>query len=190
MESDARSSAHHHEAPRVHSVLHRRHVGERALSRRCVVLAGVLVLLGAVTGCTSSAPAGGGGTGPGTGTGTGEDFFGVWDVNTKLTAGSDPVNPSYKEGDLRIDVWTIAGTLDKASLTGNQGTVHGRIDGTNATFEIQVDTGLGIIAKGRFDLFLTSSASLKGTIKADYYSAQFGYKVGLDAWTAEGVKRA
>ncbi|MCC6750368.1 MAG: hypothetical protein IT371_22070 [Deltaproteobacteria bacterium] len=123
------------------------------------------------------------------GTGKPEDFFGVWDVNTKLVAGSSPVNPQYKEGDIRADAWTIAGTLDQASLTGNQGTVPGRIVGTTATFDIQVNTGLGIVAKGHFELFLTGSRSLKGTINADYFSAQFGYKVGMDAWSAEAVKR-
>ncbi len=178
-----RSAAHHHE-PRAHGSVpsafnHGLRVtpfASRALSRRSLILAGILVLAGAVVGCTD--------------TGQPEDFFGVWDVNTILTAGSDPVNPSYKEGDLRIDVWTIAGTLEKATLTGNQGTVPGRTTGTVAAFEIAANTGLGIIAKGKFDLYLTSSASLKGTITADYFSAQFGYKVGLDAWTAEAVKCA
>ncbi len=116
-------------------------------------------------------------------------FLGIWDVNTKLVTASDAVNPNYRVGDIRIDVWKIAGTEERCTLTTKDGTMPGAIRGTAAIFDVSVPLDGIIVMQVHVEGFLTSSRSMKGTIKADYWDSRFGYKVGLDAWTFEGVRR-
>ncbi len=118
-----------------------------------------------------------------------EDFFGRWDVNTKLVAASDAVNPNYRVGDIRIDVWTIAGTGARCTLTSKDGTMPGAVSGTVGTFDVSVPLDGIIVMQVHIEAYLTSSRSMKGTIRAEYWDSRFGYKVGLDAWTFEGVRR-
>jgi len=123
------------------------------------------------------------------GTATSADFFGAWDVNTKLVAASDAVNPDYQPGDIRIDMWQFSGTPEACTLTTKDGTVPGVIDGTVGTFDTEVPLDGIIVMKVHIQVFLTSSGSMKGTINADYWDSRFNYKVGVDAWSFEGVKR-
>lgn len=117
------------------------------------------------------------------------DFYGVWDVNTLLTAASDAVNPDYQAGDLRIDVWQISGDSGQPTLTTRDGTVAGQIATNQAEFYAEVPLDNIILMRMVISAFLTSSRSMKGTISAEYWDTRFGYKVGLDAWTFEGLRR-
>ncbi|MFO0745326.1 MAG: hypothetical protein U1F43_06555 [Myxococcota bacterium] len=117
------------------------------------------------------------------------DFFGRWEVTTKLVTAYDAVNPNYRPGDIRVDVWTITGDVAGCSLTTKDGSMPGVVQGTAAVFDVAVPLDGIIVMKVHIEAYLTSSGSMKGTINADYWDSRFGYKVGLDAWTFEGVKR-
>ncbi len=140
----------------------------------------VVVLLGCCSILASSCESGGA---------TSTSFFGSWDVNTKLVAASQAVNPDYQPGDIRIDVWQFSGTPEACTLTTKDGSVPGVVDGTVGTFDVDVPLDGIIVTKVHIAAFLTGSSSMKGTINADYWDSRFGYKVGMDAWTFEAVKR-
>lgn len=118
-----------------------------------------------------------------------QDFVGVWDVNTRLTVASGPVNPTYKPGDLRVDVWQIGGVPAQSWLTTKDGTMQGTIANSQARYIADVPLGQIIVMRVAIGCYLTSSRSMKGTISAEYWDRRFGYKVGLDAWTFEALKR-
>lgn len=119
----------------------------------------------------------------------GADFLGEWDVNTRLTAASDAVNPNYRVGDLRTDVWRISGSVAQPSLTTRDGTLQGRIVGGQAEFLAEIALGAIIVMRVQIGAFQTSSRSMSGTIRAEYWDRRFGYMVGLDAWTFEAFRR-
>lgn len=146
------------------------------MKRSLFIVSGSIALLVALTvGRTdAAAPAG---------------FVGQWDVNTKLVAASDAVNPHYRVGDIRVDVWTIACAAERCTLTTKDGTMPGIVRGTAAAFDVSVPLDGIIVMQVHIEATLTSSGSMKGTINADYWDSRFGYKVGLDAWTFQGVKR-
>ncbi len=116
-------------------------------------------------------------------------FFGTWDVNIKLVTASGAVNPNYKPGDIRIDVWRFAGDGARCALTTKDGTVQGAIRGTVASFQTDVPLDGIIVMRVHIEAHLTSSGSMRGTINADYWDSRFGYKVGMDAWSLRGQKR-
>lgn len=118
-----------------------------------------------------------------------QDFFGVWDVDTYLTAASNPVNRDYRPGDVRAEVWRIEGAGGQASLTSSQGTMPGRIAGGQAQFYAEAPLGQVLVMRILIEAALSSSRSMKGTIRAEYWDARFGTQVGLDAWTFEALRR-
>ncbi len=114
---------------------------------------------------------------------------GTWTVQTRLVAASDATNQTYRPGDLRVDQWYIQQSGTALQLTSNAGTVAGQIgNGYTMVFAGAWDTGLGITSDIRIEGQMQSTASMVGTIKVNYYSAQFGYKVGLDAWTFQAMR--
>lgn len=117
------------------------------------------------------------------------DCSGTWTVQTRLVAASDATNQNYRPGDLRMEQWMIRQSGTALQLMSQAGTVAGTIgQGYSMVFASAWDTGLGITSDIRIEARLTSSASMAGTIKISYYSAQFGYQVGLDAWTFEAMR--
>lgn len=116
-------------------------------------------------------------------------FYGVWDVNTRLTAASAAVNPDYRPGDLRIDVWQIRSGPGSPTLTTRDGTIAGRIAGDQAQFYAEVPVGNIILMRLLVSAFLDSSRSMAGTITAEYWDTRFGYKAGLDAWSFGVLRR-
>lgn len=117
------------------------------------------------------------------------DFFGVWGVNTRLTAASDAVNPDYRVGDLRIDVWQVGGNAAAPTLTTRDGTVAGQISGNQAVFVADVPLDQILVMRIQISAWLTSSRSIAGTITAQYWDTRFGHQIGLDAWSFEGIRR-
>ena len=117
------------------------------------------------------------------------ECFGSWSVQTRLVAASDATNPTYRPGDLRVEQWDIRQSGAALQLTTQAGTIAGAV-GPNYTlvFASAWDTGLGVTSDIRIEARMTSSASMAGTIKVNYYSAQFGYQVGLDAWTFQAIR--
>jgi len=117
------------------------------------------------------------------------DFFGIWDVNTYLTAASNPVNRDYEPGDVRADVWRIDGTALQSTLTTRDGTMPGQIANGQAEYYAEVPVGQIVLMRIMIAASLTSSRSMKGTIRAEYWDRRFGTQIGLDAWTFEGLRR-
>lgn len=117
------------------------------------------------------------------------NFFGIWDVNTRLTAASNAVNQGYRAGDLRVEVWQLGGTLTAPTLTTRDGTVAGQISGDQAVFAVDLPLSQILVMRLQISASLTSSRSIAGTITAEYWDTRFGYKIGLDAWSFEGIRR-
>jgi hypothetical protein len=116
------------------------------------------------------------------------DLIGTWDVNTTLVAASAATNPSYKEGDLRTEVWTISGMPAALTLKSSQGTIAGTASSNTGVFDATVDTGLNLKMKVHIECFLNGTQSMKGTIKSEYFGTFDNY-IGLDAWTFEALRR-
>lgn len=57
-----------------------------------------------------------------------------------------------------------------------------------ARFSTVIPTRLNLTVKIEIACFLTSSRSMKGTIKSQYFGT-FNNYVGLDAWTFEALRR-
>lgn len=114
---------------------------------------------------------------------------GRWKITTKLVVAQDPTNPNYHVGDKRIETWTIKTSKNKATLKTPAGTIAGTKVGKAWVFDQTYDTGYGVLTHMHIVVRQTNSRAMKGTIEVRYYSAQFGYEIGVDAWSFTGTKR-
>ena len=114
---------------------------------------------------------------------------GAWTVKTKLVAAMDPTNPSYRVGDIRIEKWRLKVKGKTGALTSPNGTIAGQKVGKAWVFDQAYDTGLGVVIHLHLVARAKSSDLMKGTIEARYYSAQFGYEIGIDAWSFTGFRK-
>lgn len=117
------------------------------------------------------------------------DCSGFWAVQTRLVTASDAANTSYRPGDMRMEQWGIRQAGSALQLTSRVGTIAGGIGpGYTLAFAGTWDSGLGAKGDIRVEAQMRSPNAMAGTIKVNYYSAQFGYQIGLDAWTFEAVR--
>ncbi len=114
---------------------------------------------------------------------------GKWKVQTKLVAAMDATNPAYKVGQVRQEKWVIKVAKKKATLKTPSGVIAGVKAGKAWLFDQTFDTGYGVLINMHIVARARSSSLLKGTIEARYYSAQFGYEIGIDAWSFTGLRR-
>ena len=117
-----------------------------------------------------------------------DPILGTWKVTTKLTVAYDAVNQSYHPGDLRVEKWRIVKSGKGARLTTPSGRIVGKKIGKAWVFDQWFDTGWGIVQNIHLVARTTSSSKCQGTIEVRYYSAQFGYELGNDAWSFKGKK--
>ena len=118
-----------------------------------------------------------------------DPIAGRWKVTTTLVEAQDPTNPDYQVGDKRIEVWKIKVSRKTAALTTPAGTIAGSRVGKAWVFDQTYDTGYGVLINMHIVARARSSSSMTGSIESRYLSAQFGYEIGVDAWTFKGSKR-
>jgi hypothetical protein len=118
-----------------------------------------------------------------------DPLTGKWKVQTKLVTAQDPVNQNYKPGDVRREAWRFKLARKQGALTTPSGVINGAKVGKAWVFEQSYDMGYGVILVMHIVARARSSELMKGTIEARYYSAQFGYQIGLDAWSFTGFRR-
>lgn len=118
----------------------------------------------------------------------GNPLKGRWKVTTRLVAAQEAINPNYNVGDQRIERWKIRGSARKAVMKTPAGTIRGKKRGKAWEFKQNYDTGLGVILSMHIVARQLGDDKMRGTIKATYLSAQFGYPIGIDAWSFKGRK--
>jgi hypothetical protein len=116
------------------------------------------------------------------------DIAGKWKVQTKLVAAMDPVNSGYHVGDVRQEKWNFKISGKKAKLTTPAGSIVGAKAGKAWLFDQTFDTGYGVLVNMHIVARAYSPKLMKGTIETRYYSAQFGYELGIDAWSFVGFR--
>ena len=77
----------------------------------------------------------------------------------------------------------------KATLRSPSGTIGGKKVGKAWVFDQTYDMRYGVVLNMHIVARARSAKLMKGTIEARYYSAQFGYQIGLDAWSFTGFRR-
>lgn len=117
-----------------------------------------------------------------------DPISGRWKVQTKLVVAQDPTNPNYRVGDVRREAWRVQIKKKEGSLTTPSGTIAGTKAGKAWVFDQTFDLGYGVLLNMHIVARARSSELMKGTIEARYYSAQFGYQIGLDAWSFTGFR--
>ena len=111
---------------------------------------------------------------------------GRWKVTTRLVAAQDPINQGYDVGDRRVERWKIRGNKRKAVLKTPSGKIRGKRKGKAWEFDQNYVTGLGAILRMYIVARQRGQNKMRGTIKARYFSQQFGYLIGIDAWSFKG----
>ena len=114
---------------------------------------------------------------------------GKWKVQTKLVAAQDAVNQNYNVGDVRRENWKVKIKKKQGTLTTPSGTISGTKIGKAWVFNQNFDTGYGVIINMHIVAKAKSSELMKGTIEVRYLSAQFGYELGIDAWSFTGFRK-
>lgn len=117
-----------------------------------------------------------------------DPLAGRWKVQTKLVAAQDPTNPNYQIGDVRREAWSFKMAKKNATLKSPSGTIAGAKVGKAWVFDQGYDMGYGVLLQMHIVVRARSAGLMKGTIEARYYSAQFGYEIGLDAWSFTGFR--
>ena len=115
------------------------------------------------------------------------DIAGKWKVYTTLVSAYDAVNPDYNPGDKRLEKWKVKASRKNATLTTPSGVIQGVKVGKAWVFDQFFDTGLGIITNIHL-VARVQNGRLRGTIESRYYSTQFGYLLGNDAWSFKGTR--